>query len=303
MSYQLEGPPSIESDRFDIDAKIPPGTTNEQFNLMLQNLLVERFGLVVHRETREVPIYELVVAKGGLKMKAPEKPPAGAQAESPVAPGSSPPAPHLTNNKDGMPEFPPGTPGMFGMPTAGGGLWLTARMQTIARLLSMLQFQIGRPVVDKTGLTGIYDFNLRYAYIPTGVEPGVAVRAAAAPTGLDSANDAGPDLFSAIESQLGLKLESKKGPVEFVVVDRVNRTPTENCLRRLQALGDFFFFHGARLDHPPVGLRDIDRGGAGAGAGSGIEHQVHAAVHRTENLDAAAAGGAAGDIRADGNGG
>jgi uncharacterized protein (TIGR03435 family) len=219
----------IESDRFDIDAKIPPGTTNEQFNLMLRNLLVERFGMVVHRETREMPIYELVVAKGGLKMRAPEKAPAGAQAESPAAPGpGGRPAPHLTNNKDGMPEFPPGTPGMFGMPTAGGGLWLTARMQTIAQLLKMLQYQIGRPVVDRTGLTGIYDFNLRYAYIPAGVEPGVPVPAAPPPAGLDSASDAGPDLFSAFESQLGLKLESKKGPVEFVVVDRVNKTPTEN---------------------------------------------------------------------------
>lgn len=213
--YQLAGPASIDGDRFDIEAKIPPETTKEQFNLMLRNLLAERFGLVLHRETREMPVYELVVAKGGLKMK-PE--------EAAVAEGPAVATPQLTRGKDGLPEFPPGVPGMFAMPL-NGAMSITAQMQTIAKLLTTLQYQIGRPVVDKTGLTGTYDFNLTYAYIPTGVEPGMPVPAAAVE---GSVGDAGPDLFTAFESQLGLRLEAKKGPVEMVSVDKVNKTPTEN---------------------------------------------------------------------------
>jgi uncharacterized protein (TIGR03435 family) len=229
MSYQLEGPPMIDSDRFDIDAKIPPGTTKEQFNQMLQNLLVERFGLAVHRETREMPLYELVLAKGGLKMKEAGKAAADAQAQPEPAANGRPSAPQMTHNKDGLPEFPPGVPGMFAMPSGAPPnrfTWLTARTQTIASLLNMLQFQIGRPVVNKTGLTGTYDFNLRYAISTAGA--GSAASAEPPSAALDAASDPAPDLFRAFESQLGLKLESKKGPVEVLVVDRVNRTPTEN---------------------------------------------------------------------------
>jgi uncharacterized protein (TIGR03435 family) len=227
-SYQLEGPPSIDSDRFDIDAKIPPGTTKEQFNLMLQNLLVERFGLAVHRETRELPIYELVVAKGGLKLKEAEKAPADAQTPPEPSADGPPPNLHMTRNKDGLPEFPPGVAGMFAMPV-NGVAWVTARMQTIANLLSMLQFEIGRPVVDKTGATGIYDFNLRYAHDSAGAG-GAGSAASAQPSfgALSAASDPAPDLLSAFVGQLGLKLEPKKGPLEILVVDHVNRTPTEN---------------------------------------------------------------------------
>jgi uncharacterized protein (TIGR03435 family) len=228
MSYQLEGPPSIDSDRFDIDAKIPPGTTKEQFNLMLQNLLVERFGLAVHRETRELPIYELVVAKGGLKMKEAEKAPAGAQTPPEPSADGGPPNLHMTRNKDRLPEFPPGVPGMLALPVSGGA-WVTARMQTIANLLQMLQSQIGRPVVDKTGVTGIYDFNLRFAPESAGAGGAGSAASAEPPSvALSAASDPAPSLFTAFESQLGLKLEPKKGPVEMLVVNHVNRTPTEN---------------------------------------------------------------------------
>jgi uncharacterized protein (TIGR03435 family) len=228
-SYQFEGPASLDSDKYDIEATIPPGARNEQVKLMLQNLLVERFGLVVHRETREMPIYELVVAKGGLKMKTPEKPPAGAEPEAaPAEGGGGPPAPRLTPNKDGLPEFPPGVPGMFVTHVSGTQYqWLTARMKGIADLLNMLQIMIGRPVVDKTGLTGVYDFNLRYA-ISSASRAGSAASAEPPSGALDESSDFGLGLFGAFESQLGLKLEPKRGPVEVLVVDRANRMPTEN---------------------------------------------------------------------------
>jgi uncharacterized protein (TIGR03435 family) len=218
-SYQFEGPGWLDSERYSIVAKAPSGAGSEQLNAMLQNLLASRFGMVVHWESREMAIYELVVAKGGLKMKEAEKAPAGAEAQPEPAANGRPPAPQMTHNKDGLPEFPPGVPGMFA--TAGGTppdrfAWVTARMQTIGSLLNMLQFQIGRPVVDKTGLTGIYDFNLRY-------EGGSAASPSA-----DAASDPEPTLFEAFEKQLGLRFEAKKGPVEVLVVDKVNRTPTEN---------------------------------------------------------------------------
>lgn len=204
----FKGLPGMDRDRYDIDAKAPAGVGNDQLNLMLQNLLTQRFGLVVHWETREMAIYELVVAKGGPKLKAPEKPDADLDAASSA--GAA--APKMVRNKDGLPEYPPGVRGMF-VTRANGAQWLTARMESIADLLTMLGPTIGRPVVDKTGLTGVWDFNLRYSNEPAR---------------LDAQADSAPTLFGAFESQLGLKLESAKGPVKALVVDRVNRVAIEN---------------------------------------------------------------------------
>jgi uncharacterized protein (TIGR03435 family) len=199
----------MDRDRYDIEAKAPPGAGNDQLDAMLQNLLAQRFGLAVHWETREMAIYELVVAKGGPKLKTPEKPIADLDAAISAAAVA---APKLAPNKDGLPEFPPGVRGMF-VTRANGAQWLTARMESIADLLTMLGPSIGRPVVDETGLSGVWDFNLRYSNEPAG---------------LDAPADSAPTLFGAFESQLGLKLESAKGPVKVLVVDRVNRVPTEN---------------------------------------------------------------------------
>jgi uncharacterized protein (TIGR03435 family) len=231
--YELIGPPSIDGDKYDIEAKIPPGTTKEQFNLMLQNLLVERFGLAAHRETRELPIYELTVAKGGLKMKEPEKPPAGEAPPAPPEPGADgrPPTIKMLRDKDGSMMLPPGAPNMI-FYSLNGVSHVSARMQTIASLLRSLENQLGRAVVDKTGLTGSYDFNMTYApdrstMVSIG-PPAAPEPPSGQPSTLDTASDPVPNLFAAFESQLGLKLESKKGPIEVLVVDKVNRTPTEN---------------------------------------------------------------------------
>ncbi len=229
-SDQLAGPSSIDGERYDITAKMPPGATKEQFNPMLQNLLVERFGLAVHREMRDLPYYELVVAKGGPKLKDPEKAPAGepspAQAER--AAGGSP---RMSRDKDGLPMLPPGIPRMMAFPL-DGTVHVLARMQTVARLLNMLEPQMGRKVVDKTGLTGTYDFSLFFAPDPAKMVYFGPPAAPEPPSGqagvLDAVSDPAPTLPAALESQLGLKLESKKGPVEVLVIDKVNRTPTEN---------------------------------------------------------------------------
>jgi len=233
--YQLFGPPSIDEDRYDIFAKLQPDATRKEFALMLQDLLVTRFGLAVHKETRVLPIYELVVAKGGPKLKEPEKPPASqaqpAAAERPSngRPGAAKMA--YATDKDGNAELPPGTPAMilFGMGPGARLAGASARMMTIDVLLRGLGSRIDRPVVDKTGLNGVYDFKLVWAPDRAGTSSPQPPESPSGQVGLlDAASDPAPTLFAAFERQLGLKFEDKRGPVQVLVVDKVNRTPKEN---------------------------------------------------------------------------
>jgi uncharacterized protein (TIGR03435 family) len=226
---QLFGPGSLDIDRFDIVAKIPQGATREQVNVMLRNLLMERFSLVARTETRDLTSYELVVAKGGVKMKEAEKAPAGG------VPPNSPAAvfgpPKLSIGPDGAPALPPGTPMWVGL-GEGGNARIVARMQTTAALANILENRVSRPVVDKTGLMGTYDFNLLYApdtsRMPPPPPPPTADPAPNQGEGIDAVRDPVPDLFKAVEAQLGLKLEPKKTPGAVLVVERYNRTPSAN---------------------------------------------------------------------------
>lgn len=205
---QVFGPAWIDSERYDIVGKVPAGATKEQVNVMLQNLLADRFKLKVHRENRELPIFELVAGKNGSKLKP--------YLEDPNAPKPEPGK--VTFNKDGEPIPPPG--GLM-MTMAPGRRKVTASKQSIARLTEVLAADLGRPVVDKTGLAGEFDYTLEFRLEgPNAAPPGQAV-----PPSSD--NDA-PDLLTAVQEQLGLRLESKKGPVDVVVVDEGEKTPTEN---------------------------------------------------------------------------
>jgi uncharacterized protein (TIGR03435 family) len=241
-SYQIDGPNWLNSDRFDIIAKIPAEATKEQYKLMLQNLLAERFKLTLHHQTKELPMYALVVGKGGPKMKPSEEEPAAASKDEapsapPPPPPPPPPAPGLPErprmDADGFPVLPPGmrkvTVNM--MNTKTGRNRMMASHESMPHLAEMLGNQLGRPVMDETGLKGLYDFILEYAPgesngpmagmppPPPGGENGAASTA--------STPDA-PDLFSAIQAQIGLKLQQKKGPVDLLVIDHVEKVPTEN---------------------------------------------------------------------------
>lgn len=202
--YQLSAPDWAVTTRFDLRASVPQGTTKEQLALMIQNLLADRFKLAVHRESREIQRYELTVAKNGRKFKeaAPPSPPPSN--DSQPAPG--PPKP----DKDGYPAIGP----RGGMAIMRNRARLYQPETTMAALASQLSGQFGAPVADLTGLTGKYEIGLYWIAAP----PGVLV---------DSTPD-GPDLRQALQEQLGLRVESKKGPVEFLVVDHVDRTPGEN---------------------------------------------------------------------------
>lgn len=212
--YRLSAPPELNRTMFNIQAKMPTDTTKEQFRLMLQNLLAERFGLKVHWETRPMEVYELVVAKGGPKLKdAAPDPPQSAE-EQPSRPPARRGPPQLDAN--GFPVLPPDRLGTIMM---NGKAAARAHAESAEQIADRLAGQIGHPVTDATGLTGKYDYTLYWA------DSGARV---VGPDGAIADDEAGPNIFTAIQEQLGLKLESRKGQVQVLVVDHVEKTPTEN---------------------------------------------------------------------------
>lgn len=214
QEFQIVGGPNwLASDRFDIVAKAPDGMTGpEQMRLMLRALLADRFKLVARTETREMPIYSLVVArpdgKPGPKLSA-----AKVDCEARV---------NAARRGGGPPVFPePGQPMECGFMMAPGNMNVGGMpMQELAKALSPF---VGRIVVDKTGLNGRYDFQMTYAPEGRGFGPGPGP-GVAEPTPVDPNS---PSLFTALQEQLGLKLESDRGPVDVVVIDRVEQ-PTED---------------------------------------------------------------------------
>jgi uncharacterized protein (TIGR03435 family) len=187
------GPDWVDSQHFDILAKAPGETrpTLDEQMAMLQTLLAERFQLSFHRETKEMPIFALTIAKGGLKMKE-STPPAEAKPEGPT-----PPAFVIYPHEVKMP---------------GRGV-------TIAELVDVMQrAAMDRPVIDMTGLTARYDFDLEFV-------PDETLFGGALGKGTDDSGK--PGLFAAMQEQLGLKLEATKGPVSTIVIDKATR-PTAN---------------------------------------------------------------------------
>jgi len=216
--YQLSAPDWLAQQRFEISARVPEGVTREEFNGMLQDLLAKRFKLAVHHESKEMPRYELVVAKGGRKLKAavepPEPKPNGAAA-APAAPAARREPLHL--GKDGYPVL---TGGRGGMAIMNGRARMYNPAETMAALASMLGAQLGAPVADATGLSGKYEVDLYWDFD--------SMRPAAGGREGDAATEPGPSLVQAVQQQLGLRLEAKKGPLDILVVDHAEKTPTEN---------------------------------------------------------------------------
>lgn len=252
--YQITGGPDwLNSERFDIVAKVPEGTTKEQSRIMLQNLLADRFKLTLHRETKELPMYALIVTPKGPKLKKttvvdpPPVDPAtkeGGRGDAPPPPPPPPPGGgrgRIQMGPDGCPETPPFAAGRGGsvMMMTPNGVCMISNGQTMAGLATQLSNQFDRPIIDQTGLTGKYDLKLRYD--PTSLPGGrggmfmMGPPPGAAPGGADGGRgpapeerEQAPSIFAAVQEQLGLKLEAKKGPVELLVIDHVDKTPTEN---------------------------------------------------------------------------
>ncbi len=243
--YQILGPKWLDAERFDIVAKVPQGAIKQQLNIMLQNLLAERFHLTLHRETKELPVYALVVGAKGPKLKpsniagtpfASDSPPKENERGETAAASPPPLRPGLRGMKlgqDGCPETPPmggNRAGSFMMMTPNGECILS-NAQTMDGLAAQLSNGFDRPVIDQTGLSGKYDFKLRYdPSSMTGGRGGPKDALDPAPAGGDASNraDPPPGIFNAIQEQLGLKLEARKGPVELLVIDRVDKRPAAN---------------------------------------------------------------------------
>jgi uncharacterized protein (TIGR03435 family) len=196
-NFMISGPAWLD-ERWIIEATIRPGATKEQVNRMLQNLLLDRFKMTLHRETGTGPLYELTVVKKGPKLREfVENSPTPADGKL------------STTEKDGFVRIRPGP-----LPVAFGEGRIFGGGQTVPELAKFLSSVLKAPVEDKTGLTGKYDYNLEYSGAPIAATGNLA--------------DSAPDLVTAVRDQLGLKLESKKGPIDLLVVDHIEKTPTAN---------------------------------------------------------------------------
>jgi uncharacterized protein (TIGR03435 family) len=213
VTWKATGPDWLSSERYDITATIPHGATKEQFNLMLQRLVTGRFHLALHHEIKELQGYELVRGKNETKLKPSTE--AGPDVEVTEAPKT---------DANGFPQLSaPGLVMMEGVRGTAVVSFLTARAQTLFALVDWLSKQFRLPVTDKTGLTGKFDFTLEFAPQPPGAlpPPGSVERP-------DAPDESGPNLMTAVQQQLGLKLEPRKIPVDILIVDKADKIPTEN---------------------------------------------------------------------------
>jgi len=184
---QLSGPGDFLSEKYDVAAKAGHAAGPDEMRRMLQALLADRFKLAIRRETKEVPVYALTVGKGGAKLRRSDSPEGWAEA----------------------PRTPSGAGGIE--PSSGRLVFKNESMGDFAWALSRMAGFGDRVVVDHTGLKGRYDFELTFERNRAAQESGIE----------------DPPIFSAIEEELGLKLESTKRPVEFLIVEHVE-WPSEN---------------------------------------------------------------------------
>jgi uncharacterized protein (TIGR03435 family) len=203
--YQFKPPDWMQTAWFAIAARVPAGTTREQFRLMQQNLLEERFKLVFHRQPKAMTVFELQVDKKGLKM--PES-----AADAPAAEVSWSRVPGVSIGQDHYPVFPSGKYGLMGV--NGYVRWRSSNV-TLADIVRILRREMSSDVADGTGLTGKYDVDIYWQVRPIENIP------SARPFD-------GPVIEKAIQDRLGLRLESKKGTVGVVVIDHIEKTPLEN---------------------------------------------------------------------------
>jgi len=227
---QLTGPEMLKTARFDIVAKLPAGATDEQVPQMMQALLAERFGLTLHREKKEVQIYALVVGKNGLNPKK-MKPATTEEIALEPMPGDvtqTTPFGKMTRRDvpgKGMVAFIPGI-GTLKESAPGGGVAVHIEMSnlTTLRFAQLLSTDGDRFVIDKTNLKGSYEASFDIAIDGPPPPPPPGGGDAGAP--MAAAPRANP-MFQAVE-QMGLKLEPQKDQVEMLVVDHIERTPTDN---------------------------------------------------------------------------
>jgi uncharacterized protein (TIGR03435 family) len=242
--FQISGPDWMKTERFDIIAKMPEGATKEQMPEMLKSLLEERFQLKVHRENREHGIYALVVAKGGPKLKdapAETEAPAGQAADGGITIANGNRQLQINPSRGGATVVTPenGTVKMAMGPE--GQMRMEMSKVTMTAFAELLTRFADRPVMDMTELKGNYQVALNLSMeamlsvarasgaVPAAVlGGGVVVGGRGEPGRVDASDPSGNSSVLESVQQLGLKLDPRKAPVEFVVVDHLERTPSEN---------------------------------------------------------------------------
>ena len=217
--YQVTGPGWLAGERFDISAKLPDGATREQVPEMFKSLLEDRFELKVHREQKEMSVYAMIVLPGGMKMK-----------EVPPDPGSTDGAPRAVQVAG------QGGPEGVNLSYGPGSYFKFADNKIEGRKLAMTNFVdvlgrfVDRPLVDETKLTGRYDMDVTLTendYNAMLIRSAIAAGVQLPPQVLQYLDSADGSLGFALKP-LGLKLETKKAPVDVVVVDSILKRPTEN---------------------------------------------------------------------------
>ncbi len=219
--YQVVAPEWVGSQRFDIRAKLSaPLKDRDQLPGMFQALLADRFHLQLHHESRQLPVYALIAAKGGLKLK--ESPPdTGTDAAK---------AGTVDVNASGSRN---GTTVDFGRGSYFnfGGNRFEARKITMPSLADMLARFVDRPVVDMTDAAGVYDFKLEVSpedYQAMMIRGAIAAGVNLPPQALRALDNSSGDSLGAALQTVGLKLDPRKAPIDVLVIDRVDKTPTEN---------------------------------------------------------------------------
>ncbi len=217
---QIAGPDWIAQERFDIAAKIPDGALSDQVPEMLQTLLADRFQLKIHRDSKEFPVYALAVAKSGLKLQ-----------ESATSAGAATDSPAIVN------VTASGSGAGIAADLGGGSFFSLAnnrieiKKMTMTALANILTRFLDRAVVDMTGLTGTYDLTLDLTpedYVAMLIRSALNAGVVLPPQALRALDGASGDPLSSPLQKFGLAFESRKASLDVIVVDSMQKTPTEN---------------------------------------------------------------------------
>lgn len=240
--FQVNGPAWLNLQRFDIVAKLPEGATKEQVPQMLQALLADRFKMTIHRDKKEQSVYALVVAKGGSKLKPWVPDPSAAPAEAvpggPATPAASTGSSEVSfkANANGA-VVNDGKGGQQKMSMVDGKMHIENSKADIGEFATGLSAFVDRPVLDMTELKGFYQISIDLTMadmMAVARKQGMAVPNAPSAGGADSAHPAdaasdptGGSIFASLQN-LGLKLEPRKAPIDLIVIDHVEKMPTDN---------------------------------------------------------------------------
>ena len=225
-SYQVQGPEWMTGERFNISAKLPEGAKEDQVPEMLQTLLAERFKLTIHRQSKEQNVYALVVAKGGLKMKPAE--PDDPKAEP--APGPAATGIRMSGDIQGKGMVVSGGPNgnQTKMTMNNGMMHMENSKMPMPGLVEMLSRFVDKPVVDMTELKGEYQVGIDLSMEDMrNIARASGMGGAMMLAGPAEASDPSSSIFTSV-AQLGLKLEPRKSPIDLIVVDHLEKLPSEN---------------------------------------------------------------------------